>query len=81
MICRKEMPIAEMFHVRAETPPNCTGVAETPTVYMVVADMPSVCTGVVYTPPDHNRLGGTLPLSQNKRSGLMTTPEKIALRL
>ena len=33
---RKEIPMTVFLHVRAETRPNCTGVAETQDVCMVI---------------------------------------------
>ena len=67
--------------VRAETLPNCTGVAETSYFCMGVVAMPSVCAGVAETPPDHNRVARTPQLSQKKRSSLMTLLRKEALEV
>ena len=71
--CCKENPIMAFVRVRADPQPNCTGVAETPDICMVVADMPSVCTGVAENPPNHNIMAGNPAAVQIKRNGLMTT--------
>ena len=52
----------EIVRVSAETPPNFTGVEETPAVCMGVAEMLSVFTGEAETPPDHNTVAGTFSL-------------------
>ena len=64
MDCRKEMPIMAQ--------PDCTGVAETPDVCMVVPEIPYICTGVVETPPEHNIVAVNPPLIKKKQNGLMT---------
>ena len=70
--CCKEKPMTAFMRVRAETQTDCTGVAVTLAVCMGVAEMPSICTGMVDIPPDCNEIGGTPPLKQKKRKGLMT---------
>ena len=74
--CHKENPMMTCVRVRAETQPDCTGVAETPYFCMGVAEMPSVCTGVVERPPDRNIVGGNLSYVQKKHSVLMITSGK-----
>ena len=61
--CRREKPMTEIVHVRAEPLPNCTGLADTPAVCMGVAEMLYVCTGVAETPPNWTGVVGTPPLS------------------
>ena len=68
-------------HVRAETQPDCTGVAETLDVCMVVAEMPSICTGVTEMSLYCNIVTGTAPLVQKKINGLLTTSEKETFEL
>ena len=68
-----------IVRVKADNPPDCTGVSETPTSFNRVADMLSVCMGEAETPPDNNRAAGTPLLSQKKHIGLMTTSEKETL--
>ena len=62
--------------VRAETQTNCTGVVETPGVFMGEAEMPYFCTVAADTPPYCNGVTGNPPLVQKKLNGLMTTLEK-----
>ena len=55
---------------------DCTGVAETPVVFMGVAEMLSVWMGVAETPYDLNRVAVTPSVAQKERSGIITTLEK-----
>ena len=73
--------MTECMCIRAETQPNCTGVAETPDFCMGIAKMPHVCTGVAETPPDYNTVAGTPTLVQKKRNGLITTSVKKTLEV
>ena len=45
--------------VRVENQPDCTGLAETPDVFIGVADMPSVCKGVTETARNRIKMAGT----------------------
>ena len=65
--CCKEKPMTAFVRVRAETQPDCTGVAEMPSVCMGVAEMPSLCTRVAVTPPNRNRTEGNSPSVQKKK--------------
>ena len=68
--------MTEIVCLRAETPPDCAGVAETPAFCMLVEEMPYVCTELADTPPDFSRVAGNPTLAQKERIGLMTTLEK-----
>ena len=70
-----------IVYVIADIPSDLSGVEKTLAVCMGVVEMPSVCTGVVDMPPDFNRVAGTLPLTHNKWSGLMTTSVQETLEL
>ena len=54
------------MHVRAETQPDCTRVAETPGFCMGVAEMLSVFTEVTEISPDRNSMGGTPAISREE---------------
>ena len=58
--------MTEFLCVRAETQPDCTGLAETS----------SICMGVAETPPNHRLLGVILSWVQKKRNGLTTISER-----
>ena len=65
-----------IVHIRAETHPDCTGLVETPAVFMGVAEIPSVFTAVSETLRDCNIMAVTLSLAQKKRVILMTKSGK-----
>ena len=78
---RRQNPMAEIVHKIADTQPYFTGVSEMPDFCKGLAEMLSICTRVADMPYYRNRVSGTPPVAQKKRSGLMTTPEKESLEV